>query len=107
MRRTSPRTSPARSPRAARIPADPGGALAYKFANAEAPAGQLEIDSKNDSSTPHDIAIEGNGVSEKGETVQDGGVSKIDVDLKPGEYTYYCTLPGHRAGGMEGKLTVK
>src|SRR5215218_11063207 len=47
------------------IPADPGGALAYVFANAEANAGQLEIDSKNDSSVQHDISIEGNGVPEK------------------------------------------
>ena len=35
------------------------------------------------------------------------GYSKISADLKPGTYTYYCTHPGHRAGGMEGKLTVK
>jgi mono/diheme cytochrome c family protein len=89
------------------MPANPDGQLAYASKQATAEAGQLEIDSKNDANIAHDIAIEGNGVSEKGETVQDGGVSKIDVDLKPGEYTYYCTLPGHRAGGMEGKLTVK
>jgi plastocyanin len=89
------------------MPANPDGQLAYASTQATADAGQLEIDSKNDASIPHDIAIEGNGVNEKGETVQGGGVSKISVDLKAGDYTYYCTLPGHRAGGMEGKLTVK
>jgi plastocyanin len=89
------------------IPADPNGQLAYVTKQATATAGKVEIDSKNDASIPHDIAIEGNGVSEKGEPVQGGGVSKISVDLKPGDYTYYCTLPGHRAAGMEGKLTVK
>jgi uncharacterized cupredoxin-like copper-binding protein len=89
------------------IPADPSGGLAYQFASAEAPAGQLEIDSKNDSSVDHDIAIEGNGVSEKGEIVKDGGVSKISTDLKAGDYTFFCSVPGHRQGGMEGKLTVK
>jgi uncharacterized cupredoxin-like copper-binding protein len=89
------------------IPADPGGALAYVFANAEAPAGQLEIDSKNESSVQHDIAIEGNGVDEKGEVVSNGGVSVVKVDLKAGDYTFYCTVTGHRQAGMEGKLTVK
>jgi plastocyanin len=89
------------------IPADPNGQLAYVTKQASATAGQIEIDSKNDANIPHDIAIEGNGVNEKGEAVQGGGVSKINVTLQPGEYTYYCTLPGHRAAGMEGKLTVK
>jgi plastocyanin len=89
------------------IPADPGGALAYRFANADAPAGQLEIDSKNDSSVQHDIAVEGNGVDEKGEVVSNGGTSTINTSLQAGEYTFYCSVPGHREAGMEGKLTVK
>ena len=89
------------------MPANPDGQLAYASKQATAEAGQLEIDSKNDANIPHDIALEGNGVNEKGEEVTDGGTSEISVDLKTGTYTYYCTLPGHREGGMEGKLTVK
>jgi mono/diheme cytochrome c family protein len=89
------------------IPADPGGALAYVFANAVASAGQLEIDSPNESSVQHDIAIEGNGVSEKGEVVSNGGVSQINVNIKPGKYQFFCTVTGHRQAGMEGTLTVK
>lgn len=89
------------------LPADPNGQLAYITKVATAPAGSLEIDSKNDASIPHDIALEGGGVDEKGETVQGGGVSKIDVTLKPGKYQFYCTVAGHREGGMEGTLTVK
>ena len=89
------------------MPADPNGQLAYVTKVATAPAGALEVESKNASSTPHDIALEGSGVNEKGETVSNGGVSKLSATLKPGEYTYYCSLPGHREGGMEGKLTVK
>ena len=93
--------------RQARDPRRPERRLAYQFASAEAPAGPLEIDSQNDSSVDHDIAIEGNGVNEKGEIVKDGGVSKISADLKAGDYTFFCSVPGHREGGMEGKLTVK
>jgi plastocyanin len=89
------------------IPADPSGALAYLFASAEAPAGSIEIDTPNKSSVDHNIAIEGNGVDEKGPVVKNGAVSKVQVDLKAGDYTFYCSVPGHRQGGMEGKLTVK
>ena len=89
------------------IPADPSGGLAYTFGSAEAPAGPLEIDSENKSSVDHNIALEGNGVSEVGEVVKNGGVSKVTADVKPGEYTFFCSVPGHRQGGMEGKLTVK
>ncbi len=89
------------------IPADPNGQLAYITKQATAPAGALEIDSENAADIPHDIALEGNGVSEKGETVQGGGVSKVSVTVKPGKYAFYCTVAGHREGGMEGTLTVK
>lgn len=89
------------------LPADPDGQLAYITKQASAPTGELTIDSKNDASIPHDIAIEGKGVSEQGETVQGGGTSKISVSLKPGSYEFFCTVSGHREGGMEGTLTVK
>lgn len=81
--------------------------LAYKFADATAQAGQITVKSENPQPVPHDISIEGNGVSEKGEVVTSGGVSQFSANLKPGEYTFFCSVPGHREGGMEGKLTVK
>jgi mono/diheme cytochrome c family protein len=89
------------------IPADPNGQLAYVTKEATAPAGPLEVESKNDASIPHDIALEGGGVSGKGAIVQGGGISKFKVTVKPGKYQFYCTVAGHREGGMEGTLTVK
>jgi cytochrome c2 len=89
------------------IPADPSGGLAYKFGAAQAPAGPIEIDSPNQSSVDHDIAIEGNGLNKAGPVVKNGAVSKLTVSLKPGSYTFFCSVPGHRQGGMQGKLTVK
>jgi uncharacterized cupredoxin-like copper-binding protein len=28
------------------------------------------------------------------------------TDLAPGKYSFYCTIPGHRAQGMAGTITV-
>jgi plastocyanin len=81
--------------------------LAYETDKAEAEAGQLTITSPNPSGTPHNIALEGNGVNEEGEVVTDGGVSEVSANVRPGEYTFYCSVEGHREGGMEGTLTVK
>ena len=86
------------------IDADPTGALAFVTAKAEAPAGPLTVKSKNDSSVPHNIAIEGDG---EGSVVSGGGTSEFEADLKPGEYTFLCTVPGHADGGMKGTLVVK
>jgi plastocyanin len=92
------------------IDANPDGQLAYQVSSATAPAGALEIDSRNASATPHDIAVQ-EGTSGRvlgvGKVVSGGGVSTVRVSLRPGRYTFYCTVPGHRQGGMQGKLVVK
>jgi mono/diheme cytochrome c family protein len=86
------------------IPADPGGQLAFVSGKASASAGKLEIDMPNESPQPHNIVIDGLGA---GKVVEKGGSSSFTATVKAGSYTYYCAVPGHRAGGMEGKLTVK
>jgi plastocyanin len=85
--------------------ATPG--LAYEANAATAEAGALTIRSPNPSGTPHNIALELESGDEIGEVVQDGGVSEIQVDVEPGEYVFYCSVAGHREGGMEGTLTVE
>ena len=35
-----------------------------------------------------------------------GKSDELKADLKPGRYTFFCDIPGHREGGMEGTLTV-
>jgi len=87
------------------LAADPGGGFSFDKKTLEAPAGTITIHLTNDSSVPHDVAIEGNGVDEKTDTVTNSDVS-LTVELEAGEYTFYCSVPGHREGGMEGTLTV-
>jgi plastocyanin len=83
------------------------GGTAYRFADAVAPPGALTIESPNESPVEHNIAVEGSGLDVKGPVVPNGESSEIEVDLQPGEYVFYCSVPGHREGGMEGPLRVE
>jgi len=88
--------------------ADPGGGLAYASDTATASAGKVTVNFTNPQPLGHDVAIEdssGKTVA-KTEVIGEGSDSAV-ADLKPGEYTFYCSVPGHREAGMEGTLTVK
>lgn len=88
--------------------ADPGGELAYTTTSATTKAGKVEIAFDNPQSLTHDVAIESASGEEVGgtELIADGSDSTT-VELEPGTYTFYCSVPGHREAGMEGTLTVK
>ncbi len=88
--------------------ADPGGELAYTTTTATAKAGQVTIDFNNPQALTHDVAIEDSSGKEVGATeLIASGEDSTTVNLKPGTYHYFCTVPGHREAGMEGTLTVK
>jgi plastocyanin len=89
------------------LEADPGGKLAFDKQALTASAGKVTITMSNPSSLSHDVSIEGSGIDKQGEVVGNGGTSTVTADLRPGTYTFYCSVPGHRQGGMEGTLTVK
>ena len=86
---------------------DEGGQLAFDKTELEATSGQVRVTLENNAEVPHNVAIEGDSVDEEGEVVPKGGASEVEADLEPGEYTFYCSVPGHRDAGMEGTLTVK
>jgi plastocyanin len=89
------------------IDADPTGQLAYVTNKATAKPGPVTIKMKNASTTQHNIAIEGNGVTDNGPIVSGGATSQFKVTLKPGTYTFFCQVAGHRAAGMVGTIVVK
>jgi plastocyanin len=89
------------------IPASPTGALAFLYNKANATAGKVTLVMPNKAPITHDISVKGNGINQQGPRVGQGGTSKVTVNLKPGTYTFYCSVPGHEAGGMKGTLTVK
>jgi uncharacterized cupredoxin-like copper-binding protein len=88
------------------LSADPSGQLKFDKSSLSAKSGSVTIKMSNPSGLPHGIAVEGNGVDKDGPTVMQGGTSTVTVKLKPGTYTFYCPVDGHRAAGMQGKLTV-
>ncbi len=89
------------------LSADPSGQLKFDKTSLEAKAGKVTITMDNPSPVPHAIAVEGNGLDKDGKTVQMGGKSTVTVSLKPGKYTFYCPVDGHKQAGMKGTLTVK
>jgi plastocyanin len=82
------------------------GKLAFNTKTLTAKAGEVTLSMTNPSSFPHGVGVNGNGVDKDGKVVQQGGTSTVTVKLKPGTYTFYCPVPGHKAAGMKGTLTV-
>jgi plastocyanin len=89
-----------------RLRADPSGDLRFDKRSLETRPGRVTLVMDNPSPIPHNVSIAGHGVDEEGRTVGQGGESTAGADLRPGRYTFYCSVPGHREAGMEGTLTV-
>ena len=67
----------------------------------------MTIEYDNPSPVDHSVAIEaGSETLAESEIVTQRHYSAT-ADLEPGEFVFYCTVPGHRESGMEGTLTVE
>lgn len=84
------------------------GATSFDPSSLKAKSGSVTLDYNNPSPVEHNVALEQDGeLLGEGELVTDGDTSTATADLAPGEYVYYCTVPGHRESGMEGALSVE
>jgi plastocyanin len=91
---------------ALKLAANPEGQLVYNTKQLSAKAGKVTIAMTNMSSLEHNVTIS-RGSTVLGATPTFAGGSKtLMLNLKPGTYTFYCSVPGHRQAGMEGTLTV-
>jgi plastocyanin len=90
------------------IAADPSGALKFTRTSLTAKAGKVTIKFTNMAPLAHNLTIEqGTAGRVIGATPTfEGGTKTLTVDLKPGKYTFLCSVPGHRDAGMKGTLTV-
>jgi plastocyanin len=91
------------------IAASPTGQLAYVTNKASATAGAVTVEMPNASGVSHNIAIQQgtSGAVLGASSFITKGATSVTVTLKPGAYTYFCQVPGHRQAGMLGTLTVK
>jgi plastocyanin len=104
----APAPAPAANAQTLKLTADASGQLAFDKKTLSAKAGAVTIDMTNPSPVSHNISLQGpGGVSTQGKIVAKGGTSTVSADVKAGQYTFYCSVPGHRQGGMQGTLTVK
>lgn len=88
------------------LAANPEGNLSYNTKTLSAKAGTVTITMANMSSVEHNVTI-ASGTTVLGATPTfAGGARTLMLKLKPGTYTFYCSVPGHRQAGMEGTLTV-
>jgi plastocyanin len=85
-----------------------GSDLAYDQTDLTTTAGSVTVNYNNPQSLSHDVVIEDETGQELGKTeLISAGETSTTVDLQPGTYTFFCDVPGHREGGMEGTLTVQ
>ena len=88
--------------------ADPSGALKYTSDKLTAKAGKVTINFTNKAPEDHNFTLTTAGGKMVGATPTfTGGTKTLDVTLKPGVYTFFCSVPGHEMAGMKGTLTVK
>jgi plastocyanin len=87
--------------------ADPSGQLKFTKSSLTAKAGKVTITFTNMAPEMHNITIATGAGKVVGATPTfQSGVKTLDVNLKAGKYVFYCSVPGHRQGGMQGTLTV-
>ncbi len=100
--------APGKASNVVSIMAMANGSLMFNTTSVTAKAGKVTIHFENQAPEGHDLSIQqgtsGPVVAETG--VFRGATKTLTVTLKPGTYTYFCNVAGHRQAGMQGSLKV-
>lgn len=91
------------------LAAAPSGQLKFDKSSLAAKAGKVTIAFTNRAPEGHNLTIQQgtNGKVIAATPTFSGATRTLVVDLKPGTYTFFCSVPGHRMGGMQGTLKVR
>jgi uncharacterized cupredoxin-like copper-binding protein len=74
----------------------------FTLSKTKVPHGTVTFKLVNKGKLKHDFKISG----KKSKLISPGKSGKLIVTLKKGKLSYVCTVSGHAAAGMKGKLTV-
>jgi plastocyanin len=88
------------------LSADTGGLLRYNTKQLSAKAGTVKITFSNPAQLEHNVTIAEVSKVIGATATFAGGSRSLTLNLKPGKYTFFCSVPGHRQAGMEGTLNV-
>ena len=90
------------------LAAAPSGMLMFTKTSLTAKAGKVTISFTNMAPEKHNLTIQKgtSGPVIAATPTFSGATKTLTVTLKPGTYTYYCSVPGHRMAGMQGTLTI-
>ena len=90
------------------IAANPEGQLKYDKTLVTVKPGKVNIVFTNMAPLEHNVSVESASHANEGATPTfKGGSKTLSLTLKAGTYKFFCSVPGHRAAGMEGTLTVQ
>lgn len=79
--------------------------LAFEPDRVTVAAGEVTVELTSEPAAPHTFNIE--ELDDVEVVMAAGGETATGtIELEPGTYTFYCSIPGHRQAGMEGTLTV-
>jgi plastocyanin len=102
-------TAPSGAAQIVKLAADPSGQLKYSTTALTAKPGKVTIEFMNASPEGHNVTVEasGGGAPLGATPTFSGGSKSLTLNLKAGTYAFFCSVPGHRQGGMQGTLTVQ
>jgi plastocyanin len=88
------------------LKADPSQ-LAYDTKELSSKPGEVTINFDNPAPIPHDVVIRSGDGEEIARTdvIQESKDSLV-ANLEPGDYQFFCSVPGHEQAGMVGTLKV-
>jgi plastocyanin len=92
------------------VTAEDSEGFRFVLSRTSVPAGETIIEFVNHGQDEHNLhALEPDETSEAGSlpNTAPGAHPELKLDLRPGSYTLFCSLPGHEAKGMKATLVVQ